>query len=313
MYNIVGKRYWLFLISGIVILIGIISMATPFGRLKLGTEFSSGSQLRINFEQQVNQSDLRQELAGLGYPNAIIRNEVKVGSQGDFIIRTPQLNDTGKTALVNDLKEKFGNAEVKGFTNVSPEVATKTLRATAIAVLIAAIGMLFYIVWAFRTMPHPFRYGSCAIIALLHDIVVAVGMFSLIGGFLGWEVDMMFMAGILTIIGFSADNTVVIFDRIRENLKMGISTNFETIVNDSILGTMTRCINTSLVVTIVLLALLFFVGATIQNFVVVMLVGVVAGTFDSICVAPMLLVVWEKGEWGRFIGRRAEGRAGATK
>jgi preprotein translocase subunit SecF len=287
-------------------------MATPFGRLKLGTEFSSGSQLRINFEQQVNQSDLRQELAGLGYPNAIIRNEVKVGSQGDFIIRTPQLNDTGKTALVNDLKEKFGNAEVKGFTNVSPEVATKTLRATAIAVLIAAIGMLFYIVWAFRTMPHPFRYGSCAIIALLHDIVV-VGLFSLIGGFLGWEVDMMFMAGILTIIGFSADNTVVIFDRIRENLKMGISTNFETIVNDSILGTMTRCINTSLVVTIVLLALLFFVGATIQNFVVVMLVGVVAGTFDSICVAPMLLVVWEKGEWGRFIGRRAEGRAGATK
>jgi preprotein translocase subunit SecF len=279
-------------------------MATPFGRLKLGTEFGSGSQLRINFEQQVNQSDLRQELTGLGYPNAIIRNEVKVSSQGDFIIRTPQLNDTDKTALVDDLKEKFGNAEVKGFTNVSPEVATKTLRATAIAVVVAAVGMLFYIVWAFRKMPHPFRYGSCAIIALLHDIVVAVGLFSLIGGFLGWEVDLMFMAGILTIIGFSADNTVVIFDRIRENLKMGISTNFEVIVNDSILGTMTRCINTSLVVTIVLLALLFFVGATIQNFVVVMLIGVIAGTFDSICVAPMLLVVWEKGEWGRFIGRK---------
>lgn len=308
MYDIVSKRFWLFLVSGIVILVGIISMATPFGRLKLGTEFGSGSQLRIGFEQRVSQSELRQELTGLGYPNAIIRSEIKIGgSQGDFIIRTPVLSDVDKANLVNDLTAKFGGANVKGFRNVSAEVATETLQATAIAVLVAAVGMLLYIVWAFRHMPHPFRYGTSAIIALAHDVLVAMGVFSIVGGFLGWEIDLMFIIGILTVIGYSVNNIVVIFDRIRENLKLGISPVFEVVVNDSLVATLGRCLNTSLTTLFALFALLFFVGASIQNFVIVLIIGIVAGTFDAICVAPLLLVVWEKKEWGRFIPFRARG------
>jgi preprotein translocase subunit SecF len=122
-----------------------------------------------------------------------------------------------------------------------------------------------------------------------------------LGAFFGWEVDLMFITGILTIIGFSCDNSVVIFDRIRDTLKSGISQNFAVVVNTSVLGALGRCINMSMTVVIVMLALMVFVGATIQNFVVIMLIGAIVGTFDAICVAPMLLVVWENKEWGRFI------------
>lgn len=306
MYDLVNKRFWLFLVSGILILAGIISMVTPFGRLKLATEFSSGTQLRVGFEQAVSQGDLENELANLGYTDVVIRSEITTGGgQGDYIIRTGVLTEEQKAELISALTEKFGQNEVKSFRNVSPEVATETIRATFLAVLVAALGILFYIVWAFRSMPHPFRYGTCAIVALLHDVLVSVGIFSILAGFMGWEVDMMFIVGILTIIGFSCDNSVVIFDRIRENLKNGINPNFEYVVNDSVIGTIGRCVNTSMTVIIVMLALGFFVGATIQNLVVMMLIGAIIGTFDSICVAPMLLVVWDKKEWGRFIGKKA--------
>jgi preprotein translocase subunit SecF len=307
MYDIVSKRFWLFLVSGILILAGIISMATPFGRLKLSTEFSSGTQLRVSFTQTVSQSELRQELASLGYTDVIIRNEILVsGVQGDYIIRTRVLSETEQEELIAGLSNAFGTVDMKGFQNVSPEIATETIRFTIIAVVVAALGILLYMMWAFRQMPHPFRYGTCAIVALIHDVIVSVGIFSIIGGFLGWEIDLMFITGVLTIIGFSCDNSVVIFDRIRENLRMGISHDFELIVNDSIIGTIGRCLNTSLTVVLVTLALLVFVGVSIQNLVVVMLIGAITGTFDSICVAPNLLVVWQNHEWGRFIGRKTK-------
>lgn len=306
MYDLVNKRFWLFLISGIIILASIISMAIPFGRLKLGSEFSSGSQLRVGFSNSVSQSEMRQELASLGYGDSIIRREIRLGGvQGDFIIRTRVLNDTEKTALVNALQTKFGPASLSGFTNVSAEVATETLRAAAIAVIVAIIGMLLYILWAFRHMPHPLRFAVSAIVALVHDIIVSLGIFSILAGFFGWEVDMMLVIALLTIIGYSVNNTVIIFDRIRENLKMGISSSLDVVINDSVISTLGRCLNTSLTVVITLLALLLFVGASIQNFVVVTLIGVVAGTYDSVCVAPMLLVVWDKGSWSGFMPSRA--------
>jgi preprotein translocase subunit SecF len=310
MFDIVSKRYWLFIISGILIVISIISLATPFGRLKLSTEFSSGSRLRINFEQTVSQPELQQELTKLGYPGAKIQTEINTASgQGDFLIRTLVLTDDAKNALVTGLQKKFGNLTVKEFSNVSAEVATQTLRTVGIAVVVAAVCMLLYIAWAFRRMPHPFRYGFTAIIALLHDVLVAVGIFSIIGGILKWEVDLMFVTGVLTVIGFSINNTIIIFDRIRENTMMGTSSRFEVIVNDSLLETMGRTLNTSLVVLFAVVALMLFVGASIQNFAIILLVGVIAGTFDSICIAPLLLVVWEKGEWGRFIGRKSVAKA----
>jgi len=165
---------------------------------------------------------------------------------------------------------------------------------------VAAVGIMLYVTWAFRRMPKPFRYGTCAIIALLHDALVALGVFSILGGILGWEVNLMFITGILAVIGYSVNNTVVIFDRIRENLLKGSYTDFELAVNKSLVESLTRSLNTSLTTIIVVLALLLFVGSTIHNFSVVLLIGIIAGTFSSLFIAPSLLVVWERGEWRRF-------------
>jgi preprotein translocase subunit SecF len=153
-------------------------------------------------------------------------------------------------------------------------------------------------------MPSPFRWGTCFVIALLHDILVTVGLFSLLGHFLSWEMNLMFITGILAIVGISLDNTIVVFDRMRENQKMGVSANFEVVVNRSQIETLARSMNTSITILITCIALLLFVGGSIQNFVIVLMMGIVAGTFDSVFVAPGLLVVWDKNEWGRFVGRR---------
>ena len=295
MFDIVGKRFWFFLISGVVILIGIISLAT-FG-LKAGIEFSSGSMMRVSFDQAVEQGSLKEELASLGYPNAIVQST----GENTFLIRTRELISEAKENLTSALEAKFGHIAETEFYSVSPMVAGETVRNAAIALAIAAIGILLYVTWAFRRMPDPFHYGSCAIIALIHDTVVALGVFSILGGILGWEINLMFIVGILAVIGYSINNTVVVFDRIRENLIMGISSSFEVIVNNSLVETLSRCLNTSITTLFVILALIFFVGASIQNFAVVMLVGLIAGTFSSMCIAPTLLIVWEKGEWGRFL------------
>jgi len=294
MFDIIGKRLWLFTISGVVILVCIISLAT-FG-LKAGIEFSSGSVMTVGFEQKVDQGELKKELASLGYANVIIQ---RVG-EDDFLIRLPELSGAAKTELEAGLTASLGTLKVREFDAVSPMVAAETARNAAIAVGIAAIGILLYITWAFHRMPNPFRYGACAIAALIHDTLVALGAFSILGGILGWEIDLKFVIGILAVIGYSVNNTVVVFDRIRENLTKDARSGFEVVVNNSLVETLSRSLNTSLTTLFVLLALFFFVGASIQNFAVVLLVGVIAGTYSSLFIAPGLLVVWRRGEWGRF-------------
>ncbi|HEY51034.1 MAG TPA: protein translocase subunit SecF [Dehalococcoidia bacterium] len=295
MFDIVGRRFQFFLISGVVIIIGIISLLT-FG-LKTGIEFSSGSLLTVDFEQDVAQDELKVALADLGHDNVIIQ---RTGA-GDYLIRTAELTPEGKAALETGLEARFGELTEPEFSSVSPMIATETVRTAVIAVAVAAVGILLYVTWAFRRMPRPFHYGTCAIIALVHDALVALGVFSILGGILNWQVNMMFITGILAVIGYSVNNTVVIFDRIRENLRLDISADFETVVNNSLVETLGRSVNTSLTTLIVVLALLFFVGATIQNLVIVLIIGIIAGTFSSICIAPTLLVVWDKKEWRRFI------------
>ena len=293
--DIIGKRFRFFLISAVVIVICIISLA-GFG-LKAGIEFSSGSQLTISFAEEVDIGELRQELGNLDYDNAIVQS---TGS-GNFFIRTAILSTQEKTQLESGLEERFGTLTESGFVNVDPITAAQTANIAAIAVAVAAVGIMLYVTWAFRRMPKPLRYGACAIVALLHDALVAVGIFSILGGILQWEVNLMFITGILAVIGYSVNNTVVVFDRIRENLLRHMELNFETIVNKSLAESLTRSINTSLTTIIVVLALLLFVGATIQNFAIVLLIGILAGTFSSLFIAPSLLVVWEKGEWRRFV------------
>jgi len=295
MFDIAGKRFLFLIISEALILIGIISLVV-FG-LKPGIEFSSGSMLTVSFEQEISQSELKQELTNLGYDNVIIQ---RTGA-GDFFIRTQELTAQEKTALEDDLSARFGSLTEREFSSVSSMVAAETVHNAVIAVAIAAIGILLYITWAFRRMPKPFHYGTCGIIALVHDVVVVVGIFCILGAIMGWEINLMFITGVLAVIGYSINNTVVVFDRIRENLTKGVSPDFEAVVNTSLVETLSRSLNTSLTTIFVVLALLLFVGASIQNFAIVLLIGIIAGTYSSLCIAPTLLIVWDGGEWGRFL------------
>ncbi|MFC1902834.1 protein translocase subunit SecF [Chloroflexota bacterium] len=295
MFDIAGKRFRFFLISGAVILVGIIALVVS--GLKPGIEFGSGSMLTVHFEQKVEQAELKQELASLGYSNAIVQST----GEGNFLIRTKELTSGEKTTLEDALTTKFGSLAEREFYSVSPMIATETAQNAGIAVAVAAIGILLYVTWAFRRMPNPLHYGTCAIIALVHDLLVVLGIFSILSGILDWEINLMFITGVLAVIGYSVNNTVVVFDRIRENLRKGLSRDFEVVVNGSLVETLGRSLNTSLTTLFVVLALLLFVGASILNFAIVLFIGIIAGTFSSVCIAPTLLVVWEKREWGRFL------------
>lgn len=298
MMDIVGKRFRFLIITGVYLLFCIISLGY-FG-LKPGIELTSGSLLTVHFTETVTESDLNQELANLGYSNAI----VQATGGGDFLIRTSELSSQAKTELENGLTTRFGQITEEEFSSVSPLVASETLRNSGIAIGLATVGILLYVAWAFRKMPKPFRYGVCAIIAMAHDAVVALGLFAVLGKTLGWEVDLMFVTGILAIIGYSINDTVVVFDRIRENVTRGKSLDFATVVNFSMVETLPRNLNISLAVLFTILALLFFVGASIRSLMVLMLLSVTAGTFSSVFLAPSLLVVWERGEWGRLFKQR---------
>lgn len=294
MYNFVGKRLWFFIISGILILISAVALGV-FG-LKPGIDFGSGSITTLSFEQEVGQNELEQELANLGYTSEVERNP-----QGDFLIRTVELTIDEKAKLKESLATKFGTVTEKGFENVAPVIARETARIAAIAVAVAAVGILLYVTWAFRRMPSPLHYGTCAIIALLHDALVTLGVFSIMGALWQWEINLMFIIGMLAVIGYSVNNTVVVFDRIRENLQMEASPSFELVVNNSVVESLGRSLNTSLTTLFVVLALLLFVGPSIRNFAAVLLVGIIAGTFSSLFIAPLLLVAWEKRKGGRFL------------
>jgi SecD/SecF fusion protein len=284
-FDIAGKKMWYFLISGTVIVIGLISLLT-FG-LKTGIEFSSGSVLTIQFEQAVEQGKLSQEITGLGY-HTIVQSMGK----NEFLIRTQEITGDQKKQLENALTEKFGPLTETEFSSVSPIIAGETTRNAGIAVAVAAVGVLLYVTWAFRRMPNPFRYGACAVIALVHDALVPLGIFSILGFMLNWQINLMFITGILAVVGYSVNDTVVIFDRIRDNLQSKRNVDFQTVVNDSLVETIGRSLNTSLTTLLTVLALLLFVGSAIQNFTVVLLIGIVAGTYSSICIAAPLLVVW---------------------
>ena len=297
--NIVGKRYWFFLISALLLIPGIISLIV-FG-FKPGVEFQSGTTMTLRFSNDVTQEQLRQELNNIGYSEAVIQRT----GEGDYIIRIKEISTEAKQELTANLEKTLNTTStIRDFFSVSPVIATETGRNAAIAVVIAAVFMLLYIAWAFRRIPKSFRWGTCAIISLLHDVLIVMGIFSILGWALGVQVDAMFITGMLTIVGYSINNTVVVFDRIRENVSKGISKDFETTVNASVMETMGRCLNTSLTTLFAIVAIFLLGGATVHYFILVLLLGVVIGLYDSICIAGPLLVSWDKGEIKRLVSRK---------
>jgi preprotein translocase subunit SecF len=296
MINIIGKRYWFFLISAIVIVPGIISLIA-FG-LKPDTDFQSGTTMTLSFSPTVQENALRQSISDAGYQNATIQKS----STGEYIISLREITSDERVTLQNDLQTSLKSTlTVENYATTSAEVASQTVRYAIIAVIVAAVFIMLYISYAFRKMPRPSRWGICAVIALLHDLLVVIGIFSILGWAIGIKIDALFITGVLTVAGYSVHDTIVVFDRIRENMTKTVNRDFEKVVNFSINETFVRSLNTSLTVTFVLFALFLLGGSTIHWFVLVLLIGVITGTYSSICNASALLVVWENHEWRRFI------------
>jgi preprotein translocase subunit SecF len=296
MINIISKRYWFFLISAIIIVPGIISLLV-FG-LKTSNDFQSGTAMTLRFDPVVEESQLRSSMTAAGYQDATIQH----AGTGDFFVSIREITTDERVKLESDLQTSLNSKmTVLDFTSTSATVASQTVRYAVIAVLIAAVGIMLYISFAFRKMPRPTRWGICAIVSMLHDLLLVVGVFSILGWVLGVKIDALFITGMLTVAGYSVHDTIVVFDRIRENTAKGTIKGFEQVVNFSINETFVRSLNTSLTVTFVLFALFLLGGSTIHWFVLVLLIGIITGTYSSICNAAALLVVWENHEWRRFI------------
>lgn len=302
MFDIVGKRYWYFGLSLLIIIPGMVSLA--LWGLPLAIDFTGGTLLQVRFETQaaIQPAEVKGMLAAFGFEDSIVQTS---GADG-ILVRTREMDNPTKSSIVDALAQRYGPATVEQFESVGPAVGAEVAQRAAGAVGLAAIGILVYITYAFRRVPHAFRYGTAAIIAMLHDVAVVMGAASLFGKFLGWEVDALFLTALLTVIGFSVHDSIVVFDRVRENLIAHRRADFESVVNHSIVQTLDRSINTQLTVMFTLLALALFGGVTIRHFVITLLIGVLSGTYSSIFNAAPILVVWENREWRNWFKRRRQ-------
>lgn len=279
--DIVGKSKLWYTIASIIIIIGLLF--TVFRGLNFGIDFQGGSLLEFSFEQHVSNEDIRKVLSGLDFAQeAVIQQSEEEGIQG-VLIRTKELTPQEIMEIETALKEEYPSTETLRTDMVGPTIG-KELRVNAIlALLIASIAIIIYISFRFE-----FRFAIVAIIALLHDVLVTIGLFAI----LGKEVNTPFVAALLTIIGYSINDTIVIFDRIRENLKLMPRKPFEEQANTSIVETLPRTINTSITTLTVVLAIYIFGGASIKTFMLALFIGMFAGTYSSIFIASPLLVTW---------------------
>jgi preprotein translocase subunit SecF len=279
--NIIKNRYWYFGISLLIIIPGLIFMGLQWratgSPLLLGVDFTGGSLLEVQF---AGTRPTPAEISTLYAKYSTAENPltdpiVQPLGEDAYSIRSKQMDDATKGKIVADMETLSGGAvTVLNFTSVSAAIGSEVTRAAGFAILLAAFAILAYIWYAFRGVEHAFRFGAAAIIAMLHDVLVVLGVEAMLGYFLGWEADALFLTALLTVIGFSVHDTIVVFDRVREN-----------------------SINTQLTVMFTLTALVLFGGDSIRHFVIILLVGIFSGTYSSIFNASPILVVWQNKEW----------------
>jgi preprotein translocase subunit SecF len=301
MINILGKRYIFFAISLLVIVPGLL--LAVIGGLPLAIDFTGGSLLEVQFEsgQTPLTADVHQLYEELGVPDA----QVQTTGADTLLVRSSFLNDDTRSSIVASMEQRFSQeVTVLRFDSVGPTIGAEVTSRAAGAVAVAALAVVIYITFAFRGIPNAFRYGVCAIIAMLHDVAVVVSLGAIGGYFFGWQMDALFLTALLTVIGFSVQDKIVVFDRIRENSNIYRKLNFETLVNHSIIQTLQRSINTQLMtVEFMLLALALFGGVTLREFAIILLVGLFSGTYSSIFIAAPILVLWQKREWRTWFHR----------
>lgn len=300
--NIVSRRYWFLSLSAVLVAIGVIVLIIPPG-LNLGIDFTSGTSFDLAFDSDVRTEDVRAALRSAGHTDAIIQ---KAGD-GEFFVRTRDLGQAGIDEIRVQINERIGTGyRIPSVTSVGSSVAANTVRNAIIAVVVAASFVMLYVMYAFRNIPKSYRYAVAAIVALGHDVFIVLGLFAILGYVIDAEVNAIFVVGILTVIGYSVHDTIVIFDRIRENVALAPSRPFATSVNISINESIARSISTSVTTTLTILAMLLFGGETLRDFLIVLLSGVIIGTYSSVFLAAQLLVAWDSGDYRRlkFWGRR---------
>jgi preprotein translocase subunit SecF len=310
MEHLASNRKWWYLLSLIVVLPGAISLL--WNGLNLGIDFTGGTIWELKFNSKLTTEQIRGILQGEGYSDTVVQLSSEDGLTDNVaIVRMEELKTPSaeKDALEEAFRSQVGDFEELQISTVGSSVSKQVSRRSIMAVAVASIGILLYIAFAFRNTQNPVLYGLCAIAGMLHDVLVVLGIFSILGELFDVQVDALFVTALLTVIGFSVHDTIVVFDRIRENLSRQVEPSFEAIVNYSLAQTVVRSVNTSLTVVFTLLALYLFGGESTRTFVLALLIGVISGTYSSIFNASQLLVSWEMHDfqrwWGRLRGRAA--------
>ena len=310
MFDFVRRRGFFFALSAIILIPGVISLLIP-PALEPGIEFTSGATMTLDFvDESLTQDDVSDALADAGHGEARVQRT----SDGTYIIRmdelqTPPSPPIGPTppserdSLQLSLEASLGAFTVLNFNQVSEIVSNEIVVSAAIAVLFASLAILAYISWTFRNVPKSYRYGIAALVAAGHDVLFVIGAFSIFGKVFGTEVDSMFITGVLTVLGFSVHDTIVVFDRIRENVTTNPGVAYDEIVNASLTETLARSLNTSITVIFTILALLLLGAGEINVLLLTLLLGIIAGTYSSIFIASQILVSWEYGDFGRILRR----------
>jgi len=325
MLNLVARRNWFYLFSFLLVIPGAISLLIP-PRLQPGIEFTSGTTFSFRYAQTTSSDQVKKLISDQGHAEARVQRT----GENTFLIQTNEIEGSATTPPVGPAlpserekietalsKDNGGFLDTQGnpttqfteFSSVSAAVSTQIGRNAAIAILLASVFITAYIAYAFRNVPNSLRYGVSAIVALLHDVVLVVGVFSILGKVFDVEVNTFFITGLLTVVGFSVHDSIVVFDRIRENVSRGNIRSFPDVVNHSLLQTMGRSFMTSLTVIFAILALLLLGGGSIRDFLLVLLIGVSTGTYSSVFIASMFLVTWQQGDipraWRKLRGQQA--------
>jgi len=301
MINILGKRYFFFALSLLVIIPGMIVLAVK--KFPLSIDFTGGTLLEASFEKQTPQpAEVIAVYKDLGVDDVLVQTT----SEGTLVARSSFLDDAVRGQVIDALSTRFNQkVTILKLDSVGPTVGQEVTQKAALAVSVAAIIVVLYMTFAFRGVDHALRYGICAIIAMIHDVAIVVSLGAIGGHYWGWQIDSLYLTAVLTVIGFSVQDKIVVFDRVRENSRIFKRLDFEALVNHSIIQTLQRSINTQLMtVEFMLMALALFGGVTLREFAVILLVGLFSGTYSSIFIAAPILVVWEKREWLKWFRRQ---------
>ncbi|NMC52025.1 MAG: protein translocase subunit SecF [Chloroflexi bacterium] len=296
MLDILGKRYLYFALSLVLIVPGLLILLLG-GGMNMSIDFTGGSLLEVRFDSGTAPQPA--DVIALYNEMGITDVTVKTSGADALLIQSTFIDDETRIALMDEMETNFNDTiTLLQYDSVGPSIGQEVTSRAGLAVAVAALGVIIYISLAFRGVANAFRYGVCAILAMIHDVLIVVSLSAIGGKFFGWQFDSLTLTAVLTVIGFSVQDKIVVFDRIRENSNIFRKISFETLANHSIIQSLGRSINTQLMTSeFMLLALALFGGVTLREFAIILLVGLLSGTYSSIFIAAPTLVIWENKEW----------------